>query len=114
MSNPIYYKSCNELNNNWEQGNTTLKYKWTTCMEGANMKNDPENKDLSKEDLIKKENIFCCNKVMQCDKPNEWFQQNNINSICVTNKKINEPIFGDLHVDSHRRKMLKTMMAAVY
>jgi hypothetical protein len=113
MSDQINYPSCNELNNRWEKETTTLKNQWRDCMGGTNMKNDPENMGLSKEDLIKKENTFCCNEVMQCDKPNDWFQQNNINAMCVPNK-INRPHFGDLQLISHKRKILKTMMFGVY
>jgi hypothetical protein len=90
---------------NMPQCNNSYGNSWKNCMEGNNQKNDPEKK------LYTAILDHCCKLEMQCNNPNVWFKNNNINAVCTPSPPINRPHFGDT---IHDHKVNKTLSFGVY
>ena len=103
MSNPFYpdtlnTPTCNVLNRQWRG---TLPQLWQDCKD--NNKKHPEQK------------VDCCDTVMQCKNPNEWFTTNNISASCVVKGSPDQPHFGDVQMSlSHAHKVKKKLSFGVY
>jgi hypothetical protein len=85
---------CDTLDKKW--GEDGLKQVWNNCVENNPIKNDPEWKGKSKKTVDSKINSYCCEEVMQCCDPNDWFSKNSINVQCAIKKDPDYPVFGDI------------------
>jgi len=83
MSGPLNYKSCNDLDARW---NNNLRKEWDNCVKNNSISSNPKWSELSEKDIQQKINKLCCDRVMKCSDPNDWFskQSPKINVMCST------------------------------
>jgi hypothetical protein len=89
-------KECNMLEIQYSNGKQTMEQAWDNCV------NDSR-KNLGKEktEKEKRQNRIevvknCCESVMQCNNPNEWFLEKNIKDKCTVSKPVSYPHFSSV------------------
>lgn len=104
MSNPVNPDPLNEQNRSCKQynqhileiGGEPLRREWNNCINDQR----PQGKDLVTQE--QKQRFLmdgCCNKVLQCNNPNEWLAKNWDNKFdlkCPESAPSPHPHFGDI------------------
>lgn len=94
--------TCDNYDKLWKSKGGSLKNEWLGCTQDNPIRKYDPSKVIP----------TCCEEIMQCKNPNEWFQKNNINSTCIIHKKPDQPHFGT--VQKQQYDLSKKMMIGVY
>jgi hypothetical protein len=101
-------RTCDTLEKQFSRGMFTLPQIWDHCVKDPSKNNNPERKNMSKEEKHTSSIKDCCESIMQCNNPNEWFKKNNIQASCIVSSPPVQPHFGDIQYSTH------PMMYGVY